>query len=936
MTPPAKKYSRTAQTGSKGQTQVKGMFEDLDWGPIPNTEHDNGTDLFVQVRDADLTELGLLLGVQVKNEKDYDASKLRVGPKGQSGWWYKAKPKDVALWLKHAVPHIIALYDRNSRTAAWEAIDTETVRWTEKGARIFVPQGQLIDPDSTEALLAVAARGRTTPSWSGTTWTDGSEIAPDDRLRTALLTPRILAVHGNRRVERISAEQAIAGLMLCRDDAPDGDGKNHPWTPEAPVREGSDWRWAFFEAIRTYIFEGEADLDALREVLGSAPTKAELVAVAAVLTGFLRERGQLVESVGVLDSVQTPTERVDEAWLATHRAAAEFELGLLDAARRHALDVMTLQASHGSDPTALLLVAAAAEIAFQAGPSSAEELEPTIRAADTPPVWWQTQYRAWGLSYHLDDAFRGWAGKDSANGTAHRASLQYLRAVTLQHAASGNHPAWRQAIAELVRSELASSGDMPQLEDCEEHLRDLILSGNEDAVTWSADRFLRQGPYRAVKQVAEEADLDRCGHSSLPTTIALVRSAAGVIDQSQADRFAKWSLNVISNPEGMTVVQDFPLGTLKKVIEMLADLVPVISPAQLADVRTAVVSQLPVHEQLIASRMADLLRAVPDETWTQQERDCIGERLGDVGPNWNWSATVGEHTSFGDHWAFSNALWTVLSRQNQKYRDQALNEMARGLTSAFIGHRIDELPGATATAAIVSLSQKVNDDINVYLRTGGSQYGDVDPGALLVKLNVFYPQAADWSTILRTISAPAARDHLVAVLRAIVAVSARITPAIATELAGHIRAIDLDQGFFGWPPVDLPSLVQRSLDLLDQSPLTGSFLSGVLTRGVAGKRVAAVRLGRRPQAEHFGLLVALIADEDAAVATNAMWAATRWAIEGIERDNLLPVILQSLTGAGTDRGKAVAAAIYDVDEKDPGLDVLREAVATLPFTTHVD
>ena len=55
------------QLGARGQSAVKLFFEDLGWGAIETSgEHDLGTDLLVQIRDGDLTDLSLMFGVQVK------------------------------------------------------------------------------------------------------------------------------------------------------------------------------------------------------------------------------------------------------------------------------------------------------------------------------------------------------------------------------------------------------------------------------------------------------------------------------------------------------------------------------------------------------------------------------------------------------------------------------------------------------------------------------------------------------------------------------------------------------------------------------------------------------------------------------------------------------------------------------------------------------
>ena len=133
----AKRASESKLKGSRGQSAVRLMFEDLDWGPVPvPEEHDDGTDVFVQVRDVHRFELGLLLGVQVKNEKRYFSKKARSKALTDGGLAYSASQDDAKYWLEHSVPHIVALYDRETGIAYWAHVTVESVRWTNAGAKI--------------------------------------------------------------------------------------------------------------------------------------------------------------------------------------------------------------------------------------------------------------------------------------------------------------------------------------------------------------------------------------------------------------------------------------------------------------------------------------------------------------------------------------------------------------------------------------------------------------------------------------------------------------------------------------------------------------------------------------------------------------------------------------------------------------------------------
>lgn len=54
------------QIGATGETFTQYQFEKMQWGPVPISQHDNGTDLLVQIRDEQRVETGAILGVQVK------------------------------------------------------------------------------------------------------------------------------------------------------------------------------------------------------------------------------------------------------------------------------------------------------------------------------------------------------------------------------------------------------------------------------------------------------------------------------------------------------------------------------------------------------------------------------------------------------------------------------------------------------------------------------------------------------------------------------------------------------------------------------------------------------------------------------------------------------------------------------------------------------
>jgi Domain of unknown function (DUF4365) len=194
----AKRASESSLKGSRGQTAVKRKFEDLDWGPVPVHEHDDGTDFFVQLRDIHRFELGLLLGVQVKNEKRYFSEEALSKALVDEGWAYSASQDDTKYWLEHSVPHIVALYDCETDVAYWAHVTVDSVRWTNARAKVWIPASQRIDKESREALLKVAATVKPAARWSGSSLDDINKIAPKSRLRVGRFIEAIQLLEEHR------------------------------------------------------------------------------------------------------------------------------------------------------------------------------------------------------------------------------------------------------------------------------------------------------------------------------------------------------------------------------------------------------------------------------------------------------------------------------------------------------------------------------------------------------------------------------------------------------------------------------------------------------------------------------------------------------------------------------------------------------------------
>lgn len=78
-------------------------FEDLGWGPVENTQHDLGVDLFLQVRDERRFDRLVLMTAQVKAGASYFSSPQHDATGEVTGWWYaESDARHFDDWVQHA------------------------------------------------------------------------------------------------------------------------------------------------------------------------------------------------------------------------------------------------------------------------------------------------------------------------------------------------------------------------------------------------------------------------------------------------------------------------------------------------------------------------------------------------------------------------------------------------------------------------------------------------------------------------------------------------------------------------------------------------------------------------------------------------------------------------------------------------------------------
>src|SRR5665647_134765 len=134
-----------------------------------------------------------------------------------------------------------------TQQAYWAHVNRDTVEWTGKNGKIFVPEAQVLDVDTLGALTEIAAAARPAPRSAGSAWSGAQDLAPVDALRYALLAPRLVAPHPNAGKRALEAHEAIALLTAGRF----GELDRYGLLGQDASRAG--WGWDFFAAFLAYV-----------------------------------------------------------------------------------------------------------------------------------------------------------------------------------------------------------------------------------------------------------------------------------------------------------------------------------------------------------------------------------------------------------------------------------------------------------------------------------------------------------------------------------------------------------------------------------------------------------------------------------------------------------------------------------------------------------
>ena len=896
------RVSQTALTGSQGQQAVGGQFLALNWGatPIPQEQDFTATDLWLSARDVRRFDLGALVGAQVKSGPSWFSSPEREAAE-IVGWWHSDTKDHFESWSTHRVPHILVLHDPATGVSYWVHVTADKVVDTGERSKILVPSSSTVDEDHVDQLLEVANTDLGHPGWEGSSW-NRRDILRRDRLRYALLTPRLIAPHPNLLVEQFEPEEAIAVLIEMRlgglEPSP------FPWevakTPALEDCRASDnWWWRFYAALYDVLVDVHdvSEITALISSEGIEPF--EQAAAAATAAAMLVERGRPADGLEVVIPLieADDCEPVDHNWLLMHKARCLSDLGDLKAAQDLAIEIQTLRPIARTDPTAGALVGSSAGLIVATSWSEPHAIADVLEGRDTLAGWWRTEEVAQGLQHQVEEDFRKWAKDTAVTIGASDQTWLRLRAASLIAGLTGDHTAWRSAHAQLARRVLITGHHSTARVVWA--LTAMRIAGDNDGVELAVRHLLRVGPAIAVKDGAGGIDLDNPTRTGLLADIEFIGGAADVLDTADADRHAEWALRVLGDLSIVTQRLKPTFVVPIYVLRMLTELTSALSEAGLRAVIDHLTGLPAQQDQAAAHGYMTVMSRIPASSWTTDDITKLGARQ-------------------GDNFELAGQIAAVLARAEPETRAGLLAKINEGDLSALAAYGdIGDLPAETVEALIAQLGEGIRQQI-AQLRSGQSALRSIEPADALARINAQRPEHSDWEPVLDLLRTESPfTGHLERVLRTLRLIGPRVRDDAADRLQPVLHHLMTSRPAVLFPDHrDVRGLAAGALASIRPNAISDPELWELLSGDADQRAASALVVTSRRRPEQLDVLASLAFDGDPKVRATAANCVAYWFTHDVAADPSLALLIRILEDPGTEVARAVASLINGSDTTD--------------------
>ena len=916
--------SKNEAKGMSGESYVMAKLEEFGFGVVQNNRHDLGTDLLVFVRDKRGFDLGGLMGVQVKNWPSL-VNKPSVD-NGRKGWWFRESADHFDYWLGFAVPHLVVLFDEDSKESYWAHITEDAVRSTGKGKKIFIPLENVLNKESIPSLIEIALSKLPQPSWEGSILEGMSEIPDEVRLRYALIAPRLIAPHPNLTVSDISSVEAIALLSLMRVNEVIERYKEvqELLDPEKSAKS-DDPLWRMYSALFKWVVNGQAG-----SVLNfsSADTEADIAAAIEVIKAtVLFEKHLPQHACKELKDALTRDDYspVDYAWLQLHLARNLIEIGEFDRAQGLALEVSLIGQIEYKDPSARYLAGVAMDFVFQLHSRvrwmgfEAEEqnLTKAIKARDTAASWWRTQILVSGLSDFVEKTYSQWSDNDNITiWKAYDTVVLRMRSASLIAGFAADTNNWRYAVVLLARYFLVFSTDTNKLVYALNLLR---MAGAKDELKLAVSHFLRFGPIEPLAQIVNELFLDDSTRISLRCDFALIKKCAPILDTSSADKYALWLLREIENPSKTYAFGSYPW-YVSKAIEVLAKIYDACSSEVMVKIHDHLITMPGVEDDLRADAYSKLIASIVEDdiakgkVWDSGKLAKLAAR-GDV-----------------DKTDLKNAIERLVSTHDSEIREGLLERIESGDINALVSWgNLTDLPKPAVQGMLSNLSNQIDDIIK---NAHSCEYKTVGFNRLsvLIKLNIWHPDCANWQPCLKMLQDRlVSPEDLVPGVKVMINKYQKVPIDIACEMRKPLARLAEHGLMYDKLPLsslfspDICGPASLLLGLLFPEDVSMTKITQML-RGDANLIKVAVEFLAQRKEESSLLLFSTLSQHDSYEVQKAVASAlVKWILEGFIPDESFALLKEIVADASVSLTSVISLLV----EQYPYSDATEEIISLL-------
>ncbi|MFE7406477.1 DUF4365 domain-containing protein [Isoptericola sp. NPDC057559] len=549
----ATKVHPTTQTGTRGELKAAVIFADIGWAPPVKLSEDIGTDFITFARDTaapedkdDAWDLGAPVCLQIKGSPSEYATPDAIH-KGESGWWFaESETYHFDHWLSFGLPYLLVLVDVTNQVAYWVEVNGDAIVATGKGRKIFVPANQKVDTDNLDALnrIAVARRKHTLEGavWNGKL----NDLGPADRLRNALVLPRLVAPHPNKSVSKLAFEEAAAMVVRNRYSELRRRGNRGQCPKPEQWKNHKDWGWRFVHALYELVTQGSASKFAQLE--SEARHRFERDACLVVQGCAEYASGNVAGALAPLLPSRS-TKPADRGWLYVHRAAFLLELDKPDEAAEAAKKALVAIKALDGDLSVSVIRGGAAEVLYAVADFGVGDIEATVTAQDNAGTWWRTQDVSWALEKDLKLRFEGWTD----NGSIHflNSSAQADLSVAGWSAAfSGSWGSWRHLATLKAQLTLTSTNDVVLLGAA---LSDLVLIGEKKIAKDAARKIWMEGPIESLNSLVNTYAYRAWSRRDEGAVMAVFSQAGDLLKSEAADYVVQRIIDLINTDGSVRV-----------------------------------------------------------------------------------------------------------------------------------------------------------------------------------------------------------------------------------------------------------------------------------------------------------------------------------------------------------------------------------------------